>query len=259
MSQREEILNYFYILKKRRRLGSSYLFVGQEFSLLEDILKLISCSGNEYSCGTCWDCRNIAQGVHPDLHIIEPEGLSTKIESIRQGMRFLSLKSFCLSHKLLIIKDAGSLTLEASNAFLKTLEEPPPNSFIAVCAFGLEGILPTIISRCRRIFFPFVSKKPEISRKEEVTRFLEGENLVFKERKVFSDFLSTLINILHFVVISGIPVLNNKLPQAAGREIILPSLSPEKAMDILKYTARVYEARQSININLGMQLIKTRL
>jgi hypothetical protein len=256
VSQKKDIINYFHVLKKHHKLGSSYLFVGQDFSLLEDILKLISCSGNEYFCGTCWNCRNIALKTHPDLHIIEPQALATKIESMRQGMRFLSLKSFCLPHKLLIVKDAGSLTPEASNAFLKTLEEPPPNSFIAVCVFGLEGILPTIISRCRRIFLPSSNPKPEISKKEEAVRFLGGEALAFKDRKVFSDFLSTLIDILHSGVIAGIPGFNNKLPQAAGHEIISPSLSCEKALRILKYATRVYESRRSINMNLGLQMIR---
>ena len=99
---REDILNYFQILKKREFLGTSYLFVGEDIQAILDVAKLISCTENEDFCDSCWDCKRIEEGNHPDLFTISPDGFSIKIESIREGMSFFSLKSFRLKNKIMI-------------------------------------------------------------------------------------------------------------------------------------------------------------
>ena len=101
---RKDILNYFQILKRKGLLGTSYLFVGEDDRVILDVAKLISCTEPEGFCDSCWDCKRIEEGNHPDLFTILPDGFSIKIESIREGMRFFSLKSFRLPRKIMIIR-----------------------------------------------------------------------------------------------------------------------------------------------------------
>ena len=257
MAEKQEVLNYFNIVRKRTLLGSSYLFIGEDFSLVYDIVKLINCQND--SCGKCWDCKQIERDTHPDLCIIEPEGFSIKIEQIREGIKFLCLKSFKLKYKVLIIKEAQNLGVAAANAFLKTLEEPPKNSFIAVCTSKLEGMLPTIISRCRKIFLPSGIKEIDSSMQTSVARFLEGQTVEFSDRKDFSSFLWTLIVLLrkHLAVCAGWQ--NNELPKNEGYEIILQSQGVDKLHNVLKDILKIYGARDNINMNLALNLIRMKL
>lgn len=85
---------------------------------------------------------------NPDfLLLYSPESLG--IEEIRNLQHWLSLKPFQEKKKIILIKEAQSLTPEAQNALLKTLEEPPPNSLIILTVPDRFLLLPTIISRCQ--------------------------------------------------------------------------------------------------------------
>lgn len=258
---REDILNYFSILKKRELLGTSYLFIGEDAQVIVDVAKLISCTEEVSFCGNCWDCKRIEEGNHPDLFTISPDGFSIKIESIKEGMRFFSLKGFRLRKKIMIINDAGALTPAAANAFLKTLEEPPKNSFIAISTSKLDGLLPTIISRCRRIFLP--SRRPgedtDRSLENSVFSFLKGQDLRFTDRKRFSSFLWTLITVLRDDLISKSGFVNNQLPQASEREIILGSYDLNQIHSILKDILKIYGVAKSVNMNLALNMIRLRL
>jgi hypothetical protein len=257
MSEKQEILNYFNILKTNSFLGSSYLFVGEDFSLVSDIAKLINCK-NDF-CNSCWDCKQIERGTHPDLFIVEPQELTIKIEQIREAIRFLSLKSFKLKNKILVIKNAQALSQAAANAFLKNLEEPPKNSFIGVCTTKLEGILPTIISRCRKIFLPANEKAVELSMASSVVSFLEGGKVEFSDRKKFASFLWTLIVLLRNNLVEQTGYQNNDLLKIKGCEIILKSYSIDRMHSILKDILMIYGAHDSININLALNLIRMKL
>lgn len=76
---------------------------------------------------------------------------SIKIKEIRQIEHQINLKPHSSKHKLIIINNGQNLTLEASNALLKTLEEPPINSIIIICVSNENALLPTLISRCQKI------------------------------------------------------------------------------------------------------------
>jgi len=257
---REDILNYFQILKRRELLGTSYLFVGEDDKVIVDVAKLISCSEELDFCGSCWDCKRIEEGNHPDLFTIEPDGFSIKIEQVREGMRFFSLKSFRLRRKIMIIKDAQALTPAAANAFLKTLEEPPKNSFIAISASKLDGLLPTIISRCRRIFLPSREEGVDESLEVSVFSFLRGhQGLRFTDRKRFSSFLWALIMVLRDGLISKSGLRNNQLLQSGEGEIILGSYSVSQIDSILKDILKIYGEAKSINMNLALNLIRLKL
>jgi len=159
----------------------------------------------------------------------------------------------------MIIKGAQSLTPAAANAFLKTLEEPPKNSFIAISTSKLDGLLPTIISRCRKIFLPSLEEEFDRSLESSVFSFLKGQDLRFTDRKQFSSFLWALIMFLREGLILKSGCINNQLPQSVEREIILSSYSLSEIDNILKDILKIYGVAKSINMNLALNLIRLKL
>ncbi|MBU2592025.1 MAG: hypothetical protein ABH867_00470 [Patescibacteria group bacterium] len=87
---------------------------------------------------------------NPDVLVLKPEK-SIGIEEVRRVKTFLSKKSWQEKLKLVIVEEAQTMTLEAQNAFLKTLEEPPKNSEIILISNNRDSLLPTVVSRCRII------------------------------------------------------------------------------------------------------------
>ena len=114
-------------------------------------------------CGTCAGCRYAAAGQHPDLRTVEPievDGDETKVvESIsvnhvRALARWAELTSHRGGAKVALIVPAERMNVAAANALLKTLEEPPANTYFMLVAH-LSGRLPaTVVSRCQRIVAP---------------------------------------------------------------------------------------------------------
>lgn len=87
---------------------------------------------------------------NPDFFFVAGEN-SIGIDQIRNLERNLSLKPFREERKIALIKEAQILTIEAQNALLKTLEEPPLHCFIYLTCPGSDWLLPTIVSRCQII------------------------------------------------------------------------------------------------------------
>ncbi len=106
-------------------------------------------------CGQCPGCLQVMAGTHPDvLRVEKPEDRQElPIRVIRDLCIDLGLKPMSGKRKLAIVDDADDLNDEAANAFLKTLEEPPPGSTLILVGTSAEGQLDTILSRCRVVRF----------------------------------------------------------------------------------------------------------
>lgn len=149
---------------KEDKVSSSYIFVGNEgvgkkFTAIE-FAKVINClnlSKNLEACDNCETCNKINHGCCPDLKIIEPIKNSIKIEQIRELSREIELKPFKNRKKIYIIDKAETMTLDAENCLLKTLEEPPNYAIIILICLNINSILPTVISRCQVIKFGLAS------------------------------------------------------------------------------------------------------
>src|SRR3989304_5066446 len=88
-----------------------------------------------------------------DLLVVEPDGQVIKIEQIRELERVLSFRPQHGKYRVVVIREAERMTAEASNAFLKTLEEPPAGNVLVLQAADLSQLMPTIVSRCQMVRF----------------------------------------------------------------------------------------------------------
>ena len=94
------------------------------------------------------DARGVA---HPDLRWLQPEDGVIKVDVIREIVEFLVQTPQAAGRKIAVIEDADRMNLNAANALLKSLEEPPQDSFIALSTNAPEQLLPTVRSRCQEI------------------------------------------------------------------------------------------------------------
>jgi len=103
----------------------------------------------------CESCRLIANGVHPDVvEMAIPENKrSIGIDESRQLLQRLSLRPVRRGPRIGIVRDAGDMTIDAQNAMLKLLEEPPGFAVIVLVADNASSMLPTVRSRCRHLAF----------------------------------------------------------------------------------------------------------
>jgi DNA polymerase-3 subunit delta' len=102
-------------------------------------------------CGACNECQSAKNGSHPDVEIIRTEGLSIKVEEVRELLTRVAWAPSMGGWRVVVMEDADRLTESAANAMLKAIEEPGTRTVWLLCAPTLHDVLPTIRSRCRHI------------------------------------------------------------------------------------------------------------
>ena len=102
-------------------------------------------------CGTCNDCNSAKTHGHPDVEIIRAEGLSIKVEEVRELLTRVAWAPSMGGWRVIVMEDADRLTESAANALLKAIEEPGTRTVWLLCAPTLHDVLPTIRSRCRHL------------------------------------------------------------------------------------------------------------
>jgi len=107
------------------------------------------CSDN--GCGSCNACKSAANGAHPDVEVIRTEGLSIKIDEVRELLARVAWAPSMGGWRVVVMEDADRLTESAANALLKAIEEPGNRTVWLLCAPTLHDVLPTIRSRCRHL------------------------------------------------------------------------------------------------------------
>jgi DNA polymerase-3 subunit delta' len=115
-------------------------------------------------CGECTQCERIGRGIHSDVVTVsipppepnEPQHKDISVDQVREVERAVSLAPFEGRTRVVIIDPADAMSIGAQNAFLKTLEEPPPNAAFVLIATREDRLLETVRSRCRRVEFTLV-------------------------------------------------------------------------------------------------------
>jgi DNA polymerase-3 subunit delta' len=144
----------------KNRVAHAYLFEGmrgtgkKEIALL--LTKALFCKSLQDGyrpCETCNNCHRINSGNHPDVHMVEPDGLSIKVDQIRGLQAEFAKKGVESLKKVYLITHADKMSVSASNSLLKFLEEPNPGTVAFLLTEQVQQILPTILSRCQILAF----------------------------------------------------------------------------------------------------------
>ncbi len=128
-------------------------------------------------CGRCPSCLKAGRGSHPDFLLVSPQGSQISIASIRELKKWLSFSPLEGLRRVVILDEAEKLGREAANALLKILEEPPEGTHFVLVAPREEDLLPTIVSRCQRLYFGPLS--PQETEKVLLRRGLSPEEARF--------------------------------------------------------------------------------
>ena len=102
-------------------------------------------------CGKCINCTSTIDGSHADVELIRTEGLSIKVDEVRELITRTSWSPSVGNYRVVVIEDADRLTESAANALLKVIEEPGARTVWLLCAPTLTDVIPTIRSRCRHL------------------------------------------------------------------------------------------------------------
>jgi len=172
----------------RARLPHAILFYGPvgigKADFIEAFAQSLLCENvraDGHACGACASCGWFAQGNHPDYRRVRPEAMEDeapaaegdeagdgdkkaksgkaaskdiKIEQIRALGDFMNISTHRQGLRVVVLYPAEALNMPSSNALLKTLEEPPPGTVFLLASNGLDRLLPTILSRCRKFALP---------------------------------------------------------------------------------------------------------
>ena len=154
----EQIITQLHHAIQSNRIAGAYLFagatgVGKE-AIAIHFAKSINClESGDNACGTCISCRKADVGNHPDTQVVSPSGAWIRIDQIRELQKRIVYRPLEGMRKIVILREAERMNLEAANCLLKTLEEPPAESVLILLTANLDALLPTIRSRCQIIKF----------------------------------------------------------------------------------------------------------
>ena len=226
------------ILKKALELNKtshSYLFwgtegIGKKKIALEFAKKLLCLTPDEENC-RCKACIEFDSSNNPDFMMIESQDGKVKIDQIREMQRKVAEKPIVSDNKVYIIDDSDTMTSEAQNCLLKTLEEPPEYVTIILICSNEDNMLSTIKSRCTRIHF----ENLEIS---EVKEYI-------KQNYPEIEIDDSIINLSQGSIGKALKLNENKILYASI-ENILKSFKNKDIIDIVKMSEEIYKVKEEI-------------
>lgn len=151
--------NRLHALRSNARLAHAWLLTGLpglgKLSFALHLTRHLLCrqATAQGPCGNCQDCHLFSVGSHPDWLLLQPETRQLKIEQIRDAIGFAQNTSQRGGAKVIILEPAEAMNLNAANALLKILEEPPPGTFLLLISHQPGLLLPTLRSRCQQLDF----------------------------------------------------------------------------------------------------------
>lgn len=199
--------------RKANKLAHAYLIYGdnhilrEEFAILTAQVALCHSPAPDGSpCEQCDICDKLSRGTYPELNTLRPSG---KMRFIKVGDRvnpepntlrwfediFYKTTTSQYNHKVGIIYDCDRMNNEAQNAFLKTLEEPPPETFFILTTGNPSALLPTTRSRCQQLMVlenrtEFDFEGFELLRQSLHKLYFEAENHLEKAEQCTSAILA---------------------------------------------------------------------
>lgn len=137
------------------KVSHAYIINGERSSGKEFVAKVFAAAlqcekGGTEPCGECHSCIQAKSGSQPDIIFVAHDKPNTiGVEDIRTQINSdIGIKPYSSPRKIYIMNEGEKMTVQAQNALLKTLEEPPEYAVILILTTNVEALLPTILSRC---------------------------------------------------------------------------------------------------------------
>lgn len=151
----EEIITHLQNAVAMSRISHSYIISGEDglgkLMLADAFAKTLQCEeGKDTACGRCHSCIQAESGNQPDIiHVMHEKPNSIGVDDVRQQLvDDIVIRPYSSRYKVYVIDEAEKLTVQAQNAILKTIEEPPAYAVIIFLTNNTGVFLPTILSRC---------------------------------------------------------------------------------------------------------------
>ena len=156
------LVNYLKSILASGRIAHSYIFTGPrgvgKKTISNIFAKALVCyEQKQEPCNICRSCGQFESGNHPDIYRVVSDKKTIGVDSIRDMQSDIKVKPFQGDRKIYIIDKADTMTVQAQNALLKTLEEPPEYAVIILLTSNISSLLPTVLSRCQLIKIPRLS------------------------------------------------------------------------------------------------------
>jgi DNA polymerase III subunit gamma/tau len=242
---------------QRSRIGHAYLFSGPRGVGKTTTARLLAMAVNcehkdpaKRPCGVCESCRLVRAGNHPDVTELDAAS-NNSVEDIRDLREKVRLSSMRGGKRVWVLDEAHMLSRAASNALLKTLEEPPENLVFILATTEPEKLPPTILSRCQHFRFRRLSE-------EEISSKLER---LCKEAKVKAEPAALSLvaraadgamrdaeSLLERLLTSGEPITQHMAEDALGlppqerMQELARYLTEQKLSDVFSLAAELYQA-----------------
>jgi DNA polymerase III subunit gamma/tau len=196
---------------KNNQLAHAFLFCGPRgvgkttcARILAKTINCVNISPEGEACNKCQSCVSFNEGTSLNIHELDAAS-NNSVDDIRTLVEQVRFTPQAGKYKVYIIDEVHMLSSSAFNAFLKTLEEPPPYAIFILATTEKHKILPTILSRCQIFDFKRITTKDtvshlqEISQKEEIKAEPEALQLIAqKSEGCMRDALSILDKIVSF-------------------------------------------------------------
>ncbi|HIX58832.1 MAG TPA: DNA polymerase III subunit delta' [Candidatus Blautia gallistercoris] len=154
----EEVIEHLQSAISTGKVSHAYVFSGESGSgkklLATTFAMTLQCEEKGTDpCLKCESCKRTLSKNHPDIiGVVHEKPNTISIEEIRrQIVEDVQIKPYYGPYKIYIVNDADKMTVQAQNALLKTIEEPPVYAVILLLTNNIDGLLPTILSRCVRL------------------------------------------------------------------------------------------------------------
>ncbi len=151
----EPIKEHFFNAVLTGNISHAYILSGEagmgKKSLANAFALALLCEkGQADPCRQCHACKQVMSGNHPDLiYVTHEKPASIGVDDVRRQINdTIQVKPYSSAHKIYIVDEAEKMTVQAQNALLKTIEEPPAYAVLLLLTTNAEAFLPTILSRC---------------------------------------------------------------------------------------------------------------
>lgn len=273
------------------RMHHALLFVGPDgagkYASARILATILLCDKRgqtgDAACGTCPSCAKVGAAAHADLRVLDTDARTLKVDDVRAAGKALQLRAAEGRLKVLIIRDADRLTVEAQNALLKTLEEPPPASQLILTTARPRALLSTVLSRCQEVRFVrveprgiaevLVAKRDRAAALDRsLARGTRGGAILAlgasqdwaEDKAELLELLGLLIKWLHdqLAVAAGVRIEGREGIANVDRQTEIEALARERGLtEVVRRADAVLKAERALTLsyNLNPQMILERL